>query len=119
MSISLSKKKEAILERYRKVGGESADELKDMTRAEIKRGNFTAALKLISKVEEGAETDIELLDLGGVCLMHLKQFDAAVQKFKRLIALDKHFNKQVYISLALCYNQLNRTAECLSYVIVV
>jgi len=84
------------------MGYENADELKDMSRAAMKNGNFTQALKLLSKIEEGSETDIELLDLCGVCLMNLKEFDLALQKFKRLIALDKYFNKQVYISLALC-----------------
>lgn len=79
-----------------------------MGKAEMNRGNFAQAFKLLSRVEEGAETDIELLDLCGVCLMNLRHFEEASRKFKRLIALDKSFDKQAYVSLALCESQLGR-----------
>lgn len=76
----------------------------------MKKGNNQKALNILLKINEGDQTDIELLDLFGVCYMNLKKFEEALIKFSRIILLDKFYSKKVYISLALCENQLNNLA---------
>lgn len=40
----------------------------------MKKNNYSYALKLLEKANDGSDSDAELLDLQGICLMNMKQF---------------------------------------------
>jgi tetratricopeptide (TPR) repeat protein len=108
--VSIAKTKDPSLEKA------EVWQLKEQSKGHIKLGQYEQALKLLEQIEEGTQTDIELLDLKGICLMNLKRFEEASIHFSRSVLLDQYYSKKVYISLALCENQLNHADRCLHYV---
>lgn len=98
--------------RLRIASRSSTTNLFSLAKSEMNGKNYARALELINKIaSEDMNTDTFYLK--AVCLMHLKQFTAALAVFMTVQESVPDYDAQLYIALYMCYLHLNDFSSAL------